>query len=145
MDMPTEAIEYTFVLRDLRQRKATLEAEVSKLEVAISAIEDLVGPLTPVSGTEIGTSIKPLDEGQSTPLIGPYTGKTIVAATTDFLRTAGKPQHISNILTALKRGGIHSNSKNLYRTVYNTLNTNLEKELSRTHEGLWGLKEWDQK
>jgi len=143
--MSMEAVEYTLVLRDLRQRKARLEAEVTKLETAISAIESLVGPLTAVSGTEIESGIKPIEEGQSTPLIGPYTGKTIIAASTDFLRTAGKPQHISNILDALKRGGLHTNSKNLYRTVYNTLNTNLEKELSRTHGGLWGLKEWDQK
>ena len=136
--MPMEAIDYTYVLRDLRQRKA-------KLEAAIAAIEEMVGPLTPVTGTALESGIKPIEEeSTSFPLLGPYTGKTIIAATTDFLRRAGKPQHISMILQALKDGGHHTNSKNLYRTVYNTLNSNLEKEISRTRGGHWGLKEWNQ-
>lgn len=136
--MPMEAIDYTYVLRDLRQRKA-------KLEAAITAIEEMVGPLTPVTGTTLETSIKPVEEeNTSLPLIGPYTGKTIIYAATDFLRKAGKPQHISMILQALTQGGYHTNSKNLYRTVYNTLNQNLDKEISRARNGHWGLKEWNQ-
>lgn len=138
MDMPMSGIDYTYVLRDLRQRKA-------KLEAAIAAIEELVGPLTPVTGTALEAVIEPVaEENSSSPLIGPYTGKTIIASATDFLRSAGKPQHISMILHALRQGGYHTNSKNLYRTVYNTLNSNLDKEISRTRGGHWGLKEWNQ-
>jgi hypothetical protein len=143
--MAMEGIDYTYVLRDLRQQKGKLEAAVAKLDAAIVAIQGLVGPLTPATGLQVESSIRPLDDSTLFPVDGPYTGKTIIAAATLFLREAGKPQHISNILDALKSGGLRTNSKSLYRTVYNTLNSNLEKEIFRTTNGLWGLKEWNHK
>lgn len=132
--MPVESINYSEVLLDLRQRKA-------KLEAAIAVIEELIGQRT---AAVIETTIKPVVENATPPVIGPYTGKTIISAATDFLRQAGRPQHISLILHALKQGGLQTNSKNLYRTVYNTLNQNLDKDIARTRSGHWGLKEWNQ-
>ena len=128
-------INYRQVLEDLRARR-------SKLDTAIAAIEEIVSTTQPANLPQLRLQSREID-GPTPVAAGPYTGKTIIAATIEFLRTAGKPQHIAAILINLKRGGLSTNSKNFYRTVYNTLNNNLDKAITRDAAGNWGLKEWE--
>jgi hypothetical protein len=141
--MTNSDINYRQVLDDLRLRRA-------KLDAAISAIEEIIGTGVPSalppfkSPSEISPKVDGLFLSPQTEEAndGPYAGKTIIAATTEFLQSTGKPQHITRIIDALKRGGLHTNSKSLYRTVYNTLTSHLDKRLVRNKQNVWGLKEW---
>jgi hypothetical protein len=73
-----------------------------------------------------------------------YRGMTIAAATLKFLQEMGTLQGTGDIARALKNGGIGSNSKNMYRTVYNTLNNRLDKHKDIVKIGpKWGLPEWE--
>lgn len=91
--------DYQAVLADLLARRA-------KLDQAISAIQEFAGASAPISHKA----------GK-----GEYRGLTIAAATIKFLQKAGEPQLTADIAKALKAGGLGSNAKSLYRTVYNTL------------------------
>ena len=132
----SNGVDYKEVLQDLQARRL-------KLDAAITAIEDIIGGSAPIP-TPLARV--PLTPSTLTAVVaGPYTGKTIVASTVEFLRSKNTPQPIKAILEDLKRGGLKTTSKNLYRTVYNTLNNNLDKELFRNERGWWGLKEWEEK
>jgi hypothetical protein len=145
--MTNNDINYKQVLDDLKTRRA-------KLDAAISAIEEIVGTvlpsnlptfrLQPDQNAPVGHSAAAvgITDADIAVVTGPYTGKTIIAATTEYLKSVGRAQHITTIIDALTKGGLHTNSKSLYRTVYNTLTTNLEKGLVRNDQNVWGLKEW---
>jgi hypothetical protein len=127
MDMSqTTNIDYRSVLADLMARRA-------KLDAAIAAIGELAG----------NDNGEPPLKISFPPVTREYRGMTIADATIKFLKTAGKPQLTGDIARALRLGGIGSASKNMYRTVYNTLNNRLDKHQDITKEGAkWGLSEW---
>lgn len=91
--------DYKPILADLLARR-------DKLNSAIQAIQEL----------GVAEPAKP-----SKPTSGEYRGMTIAEATIKFLQKSGEPQLTADIAKALKAGGLGSNSKSLYRTVYNTL------------------------
>jgi len=129
--MSQTSINYKSVLADLIARRA-------KLDTAIAAIEEIVG--SDGNDTAMPSQSK---LGWTPATTREYRGMTIADATIKFLKLAGKPQLTADIAGALKAGGIGSASKNMYRTVYNTLNSRLDKQQDITKEGAkWGLSEW---
>ena len=130
--MSQTSIDYKSVLEDLLMRRARLDA-------AITAIQDFVGKNG--SDTDLPQQSKTIVVAVSRE----YRGMTIADATIKFLKMAGKPQLTGDIARALKSGGIGSFSKNMYRTVYNTLNNRMDKHQDITKDGAkWGLSEWQQ-
>ncbi len=120
-------IDYKSVLADLIARR-------TKLDAAIAAIEEF----TSHNGNEPNSQPKHV-----LTLTREYRGMTIADAAIKFLKGAGNPQSTGVIANAIRLGGINSNSKNLYRTLYNTLNTRMDKHQDITKEGAkWGLSEW---
>lgn len=118
-------------LEYLRDRRA-------KIDALITAIEDFDDDGSS-RDTTIPNTQKPIQVGISRE----FRGMTIAAATLNFLKESGEPQLTGDIARALKKGGIGSNSKNMYRTVYNTLNNRMDKHQDITKEnGKWGLAEW---
>lgn len=130
--MNQATVNYKTVLADLVARR-------SKLDAAIAAIQDFAGN----DGIEGASS--PEAPKITLGLSREYRGMTIAAATIKFLKKAGEPQSTRDIADALRLGGLGSNSKNMYRTVYNTLNNRLDKHQDIMKEGAkWGLPEWHQ-
>lgn len=108
--------DYSSVLSDLYAKRA-------KIDSAIQAIEELGG--------------KPV---KSKPGSGEFKGMTIAAATIKHLQQVGEPQLTADIAEALKAGGLGSNSKSLYRTVYNTLVARMKQNKDITKVGSkWSL------
>lgn len=97
-----KSADYSSVLADLIARR-------DKLNAAIQAIQDISGD-------------KPK------PASGEYRGMTIAEATLKFLQKSGEPQLTRDIAEALKAGGLGSNAKSLYRTIYNSLQTRKDKQ-----------------
>jgi ABC-type molybdate transport system permease subunit len=135
--MGQTSIDYKAVLADLRERHA-------RLETAISAVEGILGE----SSHKVQAAAKDHVRGQGivfeTPH-APYAEMTIAGAAMDFLQSVGKPQGTTEIVAALRRGGTRTASKNLYRTVYNSLNTKLDKGQITKIGRKWGLAEWQPK
>ena len=117
-----------------------LKARRAKLDAAISAIEDIIGEQNAGIGNE------PIGDIRMRRLSGnvPYRGMTTASAAIQLLRSVGKPMQTADIAKAIREGGVHTLSKNFYRTLYNTLNNRLDKEMTKIG-GKWGLKEWEQK
>ena len=125
-------INYKSVLADLLAKRARLDA-------AIGAIQEFVG--SDDTDENIATEPPKAQIGLSRE----YRGMTISAATIKFLKKAGAPQLTRTIADSLRLGGLGSNSRNMYRTVYNTLNNRLDKHQDIVKEGaMWGLAEWRQ-
>lgn len=131
--MGQTSVNYKSVLEDLLARRA-------KLDAAIAAIEEFAG------GRESDDSGSPTRSKNLVVAVSrEYRGMTIAAAAMQFLRAAGKPQSTGTIANTLKMGGIGSASKNMYRTVYNTLNNRRDKHQDIVKAGgKWGLAEWSQ-
>jgi len=109
-----------------------LRARRAKIDALIEAIEEF---------DDDGSSRDTSDDTQSGSA-GIYADMTIAGAAIHFLKGAGKPQGTSVIVKALMRGSIRTKSKNLYRLVYNSLNTRLDKGQIVKSNGKWGLAEW---
>jgi hypothetical protein len=133
MDMSQISIDYKSVLADLMARRA-------KLDAAIAAIEEVLG-----QGGSTSADIAPSPNRITVGVSREYRGMTIAQATLKFLRSKGEPQLTGDIARALRSGGIGSTSRNMYRTVYNTLNNRMDRHQDITKEGpKWGLAEWRQ-
>ena len=137
--MSNNGIDYSEVLADLRARR-------NKLDIAIAAIEEIVDSapksqsisILPPRPTTSQTSMI----GLAVPAVGPYSGMTVIGAAIAYLRSEGSPRDTKAIVKGLLSGGFHTNSKSFYRTLYNTLNSNIDKEITRKRGGAWALKEW---
>ena len=137
---------YRRVLEDLQVRRSGLDAARAKLDTAIAAIEGLIEefervvtvPSEPANSLFID-STQPMSQHQ------PYAGMTIADAAVHFLRSVKRPQKTAAIAEALRRGGLRSNAKDLYRTVYGTINNRYDKGKDFAKSGAkWGLTEWQQ-
>jgi hypothetical protein len=126
--MSNQVVNYRSVLEDLRSRR-------DKLNVAIEAIEGIVGEGTSDIFTVEASDVAPEDT---------YRKMTIGDAAVHFVRSSGQSQDTMDIVKALKLGGIQSKSKNLYTTVYNTLTDRLKRYKSDIYRDgtAWGLAEW---
>ncbi len=132
MDMSHTGVNYKSVLADLIARRA-------KLDAAIAAIEEFTGQ----SGDDAGEGAP--SKRVTVGLSREYRGMTIADAAIKFLKAKGAPQGTSEIATALRLGGIGSNSKNMYRTVYNTLSGRMDKHQDiAKNGGKWRLAESQQ-
>ena len=134
MDFMNQNLDYRLVLADLRARRV-------KLDAAISAIEAILGETRPPVNETLFPETRP--DSQNTAPNGAYSQLTIAAAAAHYLESAGKPQTMISLVEGLRRGGIPSKSKNLYRTLYNTLNSKLDTEFTRDGKK-WGLAKWRQ-
>src|ERR1022692_4220293 len=101
--MANMTVNYREVLADLETRR-------NKLNVAIAAIKDILAE----SDKDAAPSLFYNTRQEK----GVYADMTLVDAAIHFLRSVKTPQPTNAIVTALKRGGTHSVSKNLYRTIY---------------------------
>jgi hypothetical protein len=117
-------------LEDLRSQRA-------KLDSLISAIEERLG--------ESESSENTTGNGRARAAHGTYYRMTIGDAAIHYLQSVGSPQLTADIATGLLQGGLRSNSKSLYRTVYNTLNIRCDKGDVFKDGAKWGLTEWQQK
>jgi hypothetical protein len=134
--MSQNSVNYKCVLDDLRAKKI-------KLETAISAIEEMLGE------SSVGENVSQPErhsKAQSATAATSYfySRSTIADAAIHVLQTAGTPQDTPTIVTALRQGGIKSKSKSLYRTVFNAMNTKVDKGIVTKTNGKWGLAEWQQ-
>lgn len=102
--MAEQVIDYQCVLRDLKKRR-------DRLDAAITAIQEIMVE----NSSQAASKITLIPESTK------YSSMTIGDAAADYLKSTGKKQSTSKIASALTRGGIASESKSLYRTVYNTL------------------------
>lgn len=118
---------------------ADLRSQRAKIDGLIAAIEETLGQ------TESRTQDVPENGASGHRRRGPYSGMTIAAAAIQFLRSAGKPQRTAQVMNALRDGGLKSSSKSLYRTIYSTLDSHVDKGSITKSEGKWGLPEWEQK
>lgn len=111
------------ILLELKHRLEELEEEKKRILTAIAVIG---GP------AEIGTQKMPINvTSVSSP--GEYAGMTITDAAIHFLQAEGKPAKTAEIARALKAGQISSQSKNLYRMIYNSLShrSNTKKDVQK--------------
>ncbi|MFZ0731336.1 MAG: hypothetical protein WAM79_03320 [Candidatus Sulfotelmatobacter sp.] len=130
--MGDNGVNYKAVVADLLAKRARIDAAL----IAIQEFAERDG--------DDGSSPKEKLKEIILPVSREYRGMTIAAATLKFLRTVGKPQLTGDISRALKMGGIGSTSKNMYRTVYNTLNNRMDKHKDIVKSGpKWGLAEWN--
>lgn len=109
--------DYSGILADLLARR-------DKLNSAIQAIQELRSESRPVK-------TKP----KTKQVHRPRGGVTIAAAAIEFIKKSGEPQLTSDIAQALKAGGLGSNSKSLYRTVYNSLVARMKTQKDITKSG----------
>ena len=131
--MSSPSIDYKFVLKDLRARR-------DRMNAAIEAVEQIIGELHPN-----GSQSSLVNAPTSVSLVGSdiYRMMTIKDACIHFLRANGGVQPTTAFATALRAGGIKSQSKSLYRTIYTILTEESKREdakVVRKEKG-WGLRE----
>lgn len=128
----------------LRDALATLKREQAKIARAITAIEEVLGSMEEQQQVDPYLfhvpETEPLAAANPAPT-GRYADMTIGDAAVAFLRTSGKPQRMKDIIQGLVNGGMRSQSKNLYRMIYNILSNRLEKDVAK-FDSRWGLREW---
>ena len=122
---------------------ATLRREREKLDAAIAALEVLV--TTNGSGTESGDKVLAVSAPSSV-VSTRYENMTMKEASVDYLRSLPAHAHQSTraIADGIRAGGIRTSSVNLYRTLYNVLNVDSEKDngvISKVGS-FFGLREW---
>lgn len=123
--------DYSSVLTDLYAKRA-------KIDSAIQAIEELAVDSVNSSTMKGLRSSGHQNRGSSS--TSEFKGMTIAAATIKHLQRVGEPQLTADIAEALKAGGLGSNSKSLYRTVYNTLVARMKQNKDITKVGSkWSL------
>jgi len=131
--MSNPSIDYQCVLKDLRARR-------DRMTAAIEAVEQIIGELHP-NGSQASTVSAPVAVSHVGSDI--YRTMTIKDACIHFLRANGGVQPTTALVQALRTGGIKSQSKSLYRTVYNILTEESKREdgkIVRREKG-WGLRE----
>ncbi len=121
---------------------ATLKREREKLNAAIAALEELVT----TNGNSSTAAVPAAVDARVLVVSTRYANMTMKEASVDFLRSlpVHVPQSTRTIAEAIRAGGIRTNSANLYRTLYNVLNVDSERDngvIAKTGSN-FGLKEW---
>jgi|SRR5687767_7628819 len=125
---------------------AELRAERATLDVAIEALEKALGTISPETDTS-GTSapnLSPPVSGVTSSEIprNAFYGMTVPEAVVSYLSVTKRKQTAREIFAALRAGGLHTNSKNLYSGVYTAL-VRLERAGQVGKFGReWGLSAW---
>ena len=132
--MSLQSVNYQIVLADLKGRR-------DRLNTAIGAVEQIIGEVARQDqGSQTDTPTTPGPSSRA------YRNKTIGDSIVLYLELVGKPKPPTDIVKALRDGGIASKSKSLYRTIYSTL-----KQRAKHDNGdivkvgtEWGLKKWQE-
>lgn len=121
------------VIRDLQAKQREFREKIDKIESTIRSLQEVFGEqqmVLPVA--------EPIPQTE-TPRMGIYVGLSIGVAAIKFLRSTGSPQKTREIANALEQGGVKSTD--IYRAVYNALNTN--EEVVMVEGKRWALAEWE--
>lgn len=129
--------------REFEQRLVQVTQEREKLEETESALLQAVESLLRVE--RLNGSPAPAPEPDDSLIQSDqFLGMSIKGATVEYLRLVGAPQTNRQIVDALLRGGITSQSANFAKTVRAVLLHDLEKAepLLTWNAPLWSLREW---
>lgn len=128
-------------LHDHQKQIELLQAEVSDLRKRRENALRTRDYLAQLSGQEIKASDA---ESENKPT-GPYADKSIPEAGELFLASVGPPARETRVVAdGIVKGGLHSDAKNLYATVFGSLRRQAKKEDSRLVKvgTEWGLRDW---
>jgi hypothetical protein len=128
----SQEIDYTRVLADLEARRAALDAAIAGVRALLGQPADAAGAVS-VPGTP-GQALEWSEIGPGT-----FHGMSVSEASRKFLEMTKKKQKTRVIAEALVNGGIESESKSFYSTVYTTMQRN--KDFLRLGK-YWALREW---
>jgi hypothetical protein len=127
---------------------AAMEAQRAALEVAIPTMRVLVS----LSGVFVPEGMGGPSFNQPTPLIAPgevppgsFHAMSIPKAAVLYLRMVKQKQKSSDIATALKRGGIFTQSSDFNNQVHAALDRAAKAEnaeVMKLHDAYWALREW---
>ena len=127
---------------------AAMEAQRAALEVAIPTMRVLVS----LSGAFVPEGMGAPSFNQPTPLIAPgevppgsFHAMSIPKAAALYLRMVKQKQKSSDIATALKRGGIFTQSSDFNNQVHAALDRAAKAEnaeILKLHDAYWALREW---
>jgi len=148
--MGVEQLDYNMILADLENKKAALEATIASFRAALAS-----GALgQPGEVPPSANGLVPSDFGPSTfvPSIsggevpaGAFLGKSIPDAAKLYLAIVKQKKTSREIADALKRGGMESNSKNLYGNVHSILDRARKAGtygIVKLDRSYWGLEDW---
>jgi hypothetical protein len=122
----------TKVIKDLRGKQRELREKADKIDDTILSLQELFGGQLVLP--EVSATIQTNELSSR----GIYRGLAIGQAAIRFLKSEGAPKKTREIADALEVGGVKSSD--MYRAVYNALDTNDEAVMV---EGkMWALKEW---
>ena len=132
--MSSQSVNYQYVLADLKGRR-------DRLNAAIGAVEQIIGEVARQdqdSQTDTPTTPRPSSRV--------YRNKTIGDSIVHYLGLVGQPKPPTDIVQALRDGGIRSKSKSLYRTTYSTMKQRAKLTDSDIVKvgSKWGLKKWQE-
>jgi hypothetical protein len=127
---------------------AAMEAQRAALEVAIPTMRVLVS----LSGAFVSEGMSAPSFNQPNPLIAPgevppgsFHAMSIPKAAVLYLRMVKQKQKSSDIATALKRGGIFTQSSDFNNQVHAALDRAAKAEnaeILKLHDAYWALREW---
>jgi hypothetical protein len=120
---------------------AWLEAKRTALDQAIAGVRALMGLEQQASGGTPTMTVRATSAEDIQP--GTFLSMSITDATKKFLNLVKCPQTTTEIAEALRRGGLHSTSKDYTTNVY-TILARHEKQVGEIVrvEKRWGLVEW---
>ena len=122
------------IIRDLKKRRADLDASIASLERAYGA--------TAGTGEEGATPLSGSDQQLTELPRGAFLGKSLPAAVKLYLSAMKRKQTDREIATALHDGGVESTSDNFEKVVTGCLNRmKVNGEVLRFKDG-WGLTEF---
>lgn len=112
------------VLQSLREEQAHLRLELSRVERAIEALEEAMGPAAQVVrvAPEAPPAIPAAPVIESGAVQKPYAWMGITAAAAAYLASAGEPKTVREIADALRAGGFPTRSARFEASVRTTLN-----------------------
>jgi hypothetical protein len=128
---------YIIVLDDLRSRRAEYQRAVTESDQAIAAMERILREIQGSTHSDMG-------ERRADPASNTFAGMTLGDAAAAFIRSVGREQTTREIVNGLQSGGVSTNSKNLFTTMYNVLSKRAERENSdivKSGTG-WTLREF---
>ena len=132
--------DYTEILERLTEKKAWIEAQIAELEAELSEITIAVSAVEKLHGAPTFEQVSRQVENAVAPLLDHYEGMSMRAAALSYLQAKKRGATTATLWSALSAGGITSSSVSPTNTLYNILNKSPQ---FRRHKNLWKLKEHD--
>jgi len=120
------------VLQALREEEQHLRAELSRVERAISALEEAMGTVAPAKQAEAAPGPPPPAPPAGP---GPYALLRFNEAAAEYLASVNEPKTAAEIADALRAGGFPTKSKDFAASVRTMLN--------RTDSYIHGIEHMD--